>query len=142
MLKHHAFISFEDVNFFGNDEDLSIHTDTFNSETIDFVDISSEDYIRSMYEKVFNNSVIPSRDLDIIKTYCNEKSFERAINVCYRLLEKFAHLPSGVSKTCNLDTKIIIDCHDSLIDNKIPHCYKAGMIILLVLHRYHNVNGV
>lgn len=117
--------------------------DTTTRQDVDeIVDITSDEYILSMYQKVFNVDKIPTRDSDIIRTYCNEKSFERAITLCYRLLEKFSYLPSGVSNSCGMDTKIIVDCHDALIENKIPHCYKAGMIILLVLHRYHNVNGV
>lgn len=142
-MKHQAFISFADVNLFGHDDD--VYESSFDlpiNDEEENVDITSEEYISEMYKKVFNIDSIPSRDMDIIKTYCNEKSFERAITVCYKLLEKFSHLPSGVSKTCNLDTKIIIDCHEVLIDNRIPHCYKAGMIILLVVHRYHNAKSV
>jgi len=124
------------------DETVDEFEITHRQDADENVDITSDEYILSMYQKVFNVNEIPTRDSDIIKTYCNEKSFERAITLCYRLLEKFSHLPSGVSNSCGLDTKIIVDCHDALIENKIPHCYKAGMIILLVLHRYHNANSV
>lgn len=103
-------------------------------------DITTEEYIQNMYSSVFANNkkasdVISQRDLDIIRTYSNEKSFERAVSSCMKILGSFADSASQVSSVCTMDTKIIIDCHNTLIDNKIPHSYKAGMLILSVLYR-------
>jgi hypothetical protein len=105
------------------------------------IDVFSNEYIESMYYKIFgtaNFKVVPERDLDIIKTYCNDKSLERAISVCHRLLQDFSEQKSKISNVISMDTKIIIDSHNTLLDLKVPHIYKPGMLILKVLYRDGN----
>jgi hypothetical protein len=119
-------------------DDTESENNFHNKKEPEEVDISSKEYIESIYYKVFGISNIPDRDMDIIKTYCNEKSFERAISVCHRLLQNFSDKKSENSNVISMDTQIIIESHNTLLDFRIPHIYKPGMLILKVLYRNGN----
>lgn len=132
-------------NIFDPIDDLEYENQFHSSKLEEDIDIFSNEYIEKMYYKIFGSldiNLTPQRDIDIIKTYCNEKSFERAISVCHRLLQDFSNEKSKISNVISLDTQIILECHDTLLDLKVPHVYKAGMLILKVLYRNGNTNPI
>jgi hypothetical protein len=113
------------------------------------IDITKPEYIQEMYSNVFGKGErITPKELQIISTFSIEKSFERAVTLCHKMIATYD--PSededvkddiDDEKTCNsfeschLSTNIIIECHNTLIQNKVPHVYKAGMLLISVLKR-------
>ena len=112
------------------------------------IDITKPEFIQEIYSRVFGEGEeITQKELQIISTFSIEKSLERAITLCHKMISVYD--PSqdedvtneldeesdGSFDCCDLSTKIIIDYHNTLIENKVPHVYKAGMLLISVLKR-------
>jgi len=87
---------------------------------------------------------ISSKDLDIVSSFTNEKSFERAIAICMKLLSSYAKetyednvVEDGEKCNVTKDSYIVINCIDILVDCKIPHYLKPGFLIILIKYCYY-----
>jgi viroplasmin and RNaseH domain-containing protein len=112
------------------------------------IDITKPEYIQNLYSRVFGeDEQITEKELKIISTFSIEKSFERAVALCHKMIS--AYDPANdedvikeseedvehFSDCCDDSTKLIIDCHNNLIEKRVPHVYKAGMLLISILKK-------
>lgn len=138
--------------FFNSDDLSNVFDPVEDNDQINIsdveIDITKPEYIQNLYSKVFGeNEQITEKELKIISTFSIEKSFERAVALCHKMIS--AYDPSQDEDVlreqeedsdqsvdcCDDSTKLIIDCHNNLIEKKVPHVYKAGMLLISVLRR-------
>lgn len=94
---------------------------------------------------------ISDKDYKVITTFTNEKSFEKAIDVCFQLLKTCTTtvLPdlqtqdvedeeSGRVSVCE-DTKILVGLVNLLADCRVPHHMKPGFLIIMVRHCFYEM---
>lgn len=87
---------------------------------------------------------ITNKDFNIVNSFTNEKSFESAVDVCLRLLSKYSSLDyvsedergEQQDENVTMDSQIIVECMNLLVECKIPHHYKPGFLILLIRYCY------
>jgi len=132
-------------------------TDVFDAELSkdsNFVtETTAYDKINECFHKIFEfyphfkpTENITQKDFNIVNSFTNEKSFEKSVDVCLRLLEKFSHQEyekivdddDEFDGSVTRDSQIIVTCMNQLIDCKVPHHYKPGFLILLVRYCYYN----
>jgi len=132
-------------------------TDVFDSELAKDSSFIGEtnlyDKVNEYFNKVFElypefkpTENITQKDFEIVNSFVNEKSFEKSVDVCLRILDKYANqeCKEFVDDNDNddsygsvtRDSQIIVTCMNQLIDCKIPHHYKPGFLILLVRYCY------
>lgn len=113
-------------------------------------EIAVYDKINDFFQIVFSlypdskpSENITEKDFNIINSFTNEKSFEKAVDVCLRLLSKYSQQEYEKSSDedwpddcVTRDSQIIVTCMNQLIDCKVPHHYKPGFLILLVRYCY------
>jgi len=128
--------------------DLVEDNDLINISEVE-IDITKPEYVQGMYSKVFGqDEKITPKELQIISTFSIEKSFERAVTLCHKIISAYDPMQDEdvvhdseeddaeyTPDSCDFSTKIIIESHNTLIENKVPHVYKAGMLLISVLKR-------
>lgn len=138
----HPIYRIENTDLFGNLNKNKYYLPEFS-------DMESYEYINSLYKSVFgrykdNNcpADIVEKDLKIIKSFTNVKSFENAIDVCVKLLSHYNEEvyeegtePNDKVKV-TMDSKIICDSLDVLAECRVPSQYKSGFLILIVRYCY------
>lgn len=132
-------------------DDLFVEkTNSIKNEDI-LVDINSYEYLNSLYQSIFNihKMEVPfenicEKDMRIVKSFTNAKSFENAVDVCLKLLasytqENIADDEKVSDKSCvTMDSKIICDCMDTLATCRVPSHFKPGFLIILVRYGYYD----
>jgi hypothetical protein len=129
-------------------------TDVFDSESAKDSSFTGEinlyDKVNECFNKVFElypefkpTENITQKDFDIVNSFTNEKSFEKSVDVCLRILAKYANQEceklvddDESDDSVTRDSQIIVTCMNQLIDCKVPHHYKPGFLILLVRYCY------
>ena len=113
--------------------------------------LDSYNFINSLYNKVFSffphkkpYSDISEKDFNIIKSFTNEKSFEKAVEVCLHLLkgieqaQEISDSDEDDDRLCvSQDSMVVVNCLNLLIDCRIPHHFKPGFLIILVRYCYY-----
>ena len=123
------------------DVDVVEKTPVFDHEALVYEKIN--DCYHRIFEKFPDNKPcenITNKDFNIVNSFTNEKSFESAVDVCMKLLAKYSQISympeNNEEDNMTMDSQIIVECMNLLVDCKIPHHYKPGFLILLIRYCY------